>query len=301
VPSIPLLLIPSHRIITELVRIVHYAISAAVLKFDVLDFITFLRYIIYVYNMPKQDSIFENNHRSLMKIRGSEKKRLAATMHAFTVLTLFLALAQPVYSQGSPIGAQGRAIEIFYIGRDLESRGSAQEAGAYYTEVIRICTDEISRNAANRDTYTALTWALQRQRNFGDVIIWGERGLRLFADEYRIIETMGEAYFYLDDYDNSLRFMQRYVSSEPMGDRVSVAYFFIGEIYRLEGKYRLADMAYSTAVTLHPGESLWWYRLGLARENSGEALPAADAFEQALRLNPGYQAAREGLARVKHN
>jgi tetratricopeptide (TPR) repeat protein len=214
-------------------------------------------------------------------------------MQTLAILILLFTLVLPVHSQ------EGQAIAIYHTGRDMERQGRMQEAEAYYNETIRICNDEISRNAANRDTYTALTWALQRKTNYGDVIIWGERGLRLFADEYRILETMGEAYFYLNDYGNSLRFMQRYVNASPIGDRVSIAYFFIGEIYRLEEKYRLADMAYSTAVILQPEIALWWYRLGLVREHSGETLPASDAYQRALRLNPDYRLASEGLARVR--
>ena len=214
-------------------------------------------------------------------------------------ILVFFTFTLPVYSQSSQGAMQGPVINIYNIGRDLENRGRIQEANTYYNEVIRICSNEISQNAANRDSYTAFTWALLRQRNYGDVIIWGERGLRLYIDEYRILETIGEAYFYLDDYENSLRFMQRYVNSQPTGERVSVAYFFIGEIYRLEEKYHLADMAYTTAVRLQPAIALWWYRLGLAREHLGEPIPAADAYERALRLSPDYQAASEGLARIR--
>ena len=205
---------------------------------------------------------------------------------------LFLMLVLPLYSQS-------RAIEIFQIGRDLEGRGLIQEAESHYNEVVRICRDEISRNIATRDTYTAMTWALQRQGNFGEVISWGAQGLRLFANEYRIVQTMGEAYFYLNDFDNSLRFMQRYVNSVPTGDRVSVAYFFKGEIYRLERKFYLAEMAYSTAIRLQPAIALWWFRMGQVRESFGEGLLAAEAYGQALRLNPNYQLAADGLARVR--
>jgi tetratricopeptide (TPR) repeat protein len=223
---------------------------------------------------------------------------IGACMKEFVVVILFLNLALAVHSQ-SASAAQGEAIDIYHIGRDLESRGRVQEADNHYNDVVRMCTNEISRNIANRDTFTALTWALQRQRKYEDVIRWGVEGLRLFAGEYRILETMGEAYFYLDDYGNSLRFMQLYLNAQPRGERVSVAYFFIGEIYRLEGKYRLADMAYTTAVRLEPGVALWWYRLGLVREYAGEALPAVEAYERALRLNPDYQAASEGLSRLR--
>jgi len=206
----------------------------------------------------------------------------------------FLLLISPVFSQNNR-----DVISLYRTGRDLESRNQMSEANYYYNEAIRICVDEISRNAASRDIYTALTWALQRQKRYKDVITWGERGLRLYSDEYRIMETMGEAYFYLDDWDESMRFMQRYANSVPQGERTSVAYFFIGEIYRYKGLYRHADIAYSTAVRLEPNVALWWYRLGLAREGAGDFSQAVAAFERALRINPDYQEAENGLARTR--
>jgi tetratricopeptide (TPR) repeat protein len=191
------------------------------------------------------------------------------------------------------------AIWNFHTGRNLESLNRMSEADVYYNEAVRIANDEIARNVANRDTYTALTWALQRQQKYSDVITWGERGLRLFADEYRIVETMGEAYFYLNDHDESLRFMQRYTNSVPQGGRASVAYFFIGEIYRFRGHFRHADIAYTTAVRLEPGVDLWWFRLGSVREALGDFPQAVIAYERALALNPDHQAASNGLARTQ--
>jgi tetratricopeptide (TPR) repeat protein len=162
-----------------------------------------------------------------------------------------------------------------------------------------MCQDEVARNIASRDTYTAITWALQRQQKYREVITWGDRGLRLFADEYRIMETMGEAYFYLDDYDRSLNSMQRYANALPQGERISVAYFFIGEIYRLRRQFRHADIAYTTAVRLEPNISLWWYRLATVRESIGDPSPAAEAYQRALRLNPSHSESIAGLARVQ--
>jgi tetratricopeptide (TPR) repeat protein len=205
----------------------------------------------------------------------------------------FFLLISPAFTQNNR-----DVISLYRTGRDLESRNRMGEADYYYNEAIRISVDEISRNAASRETYTALTWALQRQRKYQDVITWGERGLRLYSDEYRIMETMGEAYFYLDNWDESLRFMQRYANFVPQGERTSVAYFFIGEIYRYKGQYLHADIAYSTAVRLEPNVALWWYRLGTVREAAGDFSQAVTAYERALRLNPGYQEAENGLART---
>jgi tetratricopeptide (TPR) repeat protein len=189
-------------------------------------------------------------------------------------------------------------MENYRRGRDLEDLTRMNEANYYYNEAIQQCLDEVSGNTASRTTYTVLTWTLQRQRRYSEVITWGERGLKLFPDEYRIVETMGEAFFYLDDYASSLSYMQRYTNALPQGDRVSVAYFFAGEIYRIKQKYLHADIAYTTALRLEPNLALWWYRLGSVREEIGDKNPAIDAYQQALRLNPNYNEARNGLERL---
>jgi tetratricopeptide (TPR) repeat protein len=191
------------------------------------------------------------------------------------------------------------ALRSYRTGRDLEARDRLEEAGRYYEEAVRICIAELNQNPANMDSYTVLTWALRRQEKHAEVISWGERALRIGGSDYRIVETMGEAYFYLSQYDDSLLFMQRYVNSLPQGERAPVAYFFIGEIYRIQRKFRHADIAYTTALRLDPSPALWWYRLGSVRESAEEYAPAAEAYERALRINPAYEEARQGLDRSR--
>ncbi|GHV74181.1 hypothetical protein AGMMS49940_14830 [Spirochaetia bacterium] len=211
-------------------------------------------------------------------------------------LLLLLLGATPVFSQNT---TRPDALRSYRIGRDLESRDRIAEANQYYDEAVRICRDEIAQNASNMDSYTVLTWALQRQKKYAEVITWGQRGLAVNNAEYRIIETMGEAYFYLNRYEDSLRSMQRYVNAIPQGERSSVAYFFIGEIFRFQKKFHRADIAYTTAVRLEPGSALWWYRLGSVREEVREFKPAMEAYQRALRLNPNYREATEGLERSR--
>jgi len=215
-----------------------------------------------------------------------------------TLLLVSIFLLFSLYEVTAQESATDRAMQSYYSGRDLESRNRMNDAAPYYNEAVRLCQDEVARTAANADTYAVISWTLQRQRRYADVIAWGARGLRLYPEEYRIIETMGEAYFYLDDYDNSLKSMQRYTNARPQGERASVAYFFIGEIYRLQSKWRHADIAYTTALRLESGIALWWYRLATVREAAGDRSASAEAFRRTLALDPGYAAASEGLARV---
>jgi tetratricopeptide (TPR) repeat protein len=215
------------------------------------------------------------------------------------VVCLFL-IAFELQGQTTGTAAQPlTAIENYRRGRELESQNRASESAVYYNEAIRLCQDEITRSVANRTTYTVMAWTLQRQGKYSEVITWGERGLRLFPDEYRIIEIMGEAFFYLGNYERSLLYMQRYTNALPEGERVSVAFFFIGEIFRLTQRYRHADIAYTTALRFEPGIALWWYRLASVREQIGDRTPAIDAYQRSLRLNPNYREARDGLARLQ--
>jgi tetratricopeptide (TPR) repeat protein len=217
-------------------------------------------------------------------------------LSAMVLLTCLAGLCSSAFAQNS---GTATAIQNYRTGRDLEARGRMNEATVYYNEAIRICNDEIARNAATRDTYAVYAWTYQRLQRYSEVIRWGERGLRLYPDDYRVVEVMGEAYFYLNNYDTCLRFMQRYADALPQGDRTSVAYFFIGEIYRLTQKYHLADIAYTMAVYLEPNSALWWYRLGSVREAASEFSYAITAYERALRLNPNYRDASAGLERSR--
>ncbi|MDR2601137.1 MAG: tetratricopeptide repeat protein [Spirochaetaceae bacterium] len=190
------------------------------------------------------------------------------------------------------------AMSNFRTGRDLEGQGRLDEAENYYQEAVQICFNEINGKTATVDTYAALSLTLLRQEKYADVITWGEQGLKL-RNDYRIVEAMGEAYFFLGNYNSSLRCMQRYVNGLPEGERAGTAYFFIGEIYRIQKKFRYADTAYTIAVKLQPSLPLWWYRLGTVREGAGEKSAAREAYEQALKISPGYSRAAEGLERLR--
>jgi tetratricopeptide (TPR) repeat protein len=211
------------------------------------------------------------------------------------LLCVLAMTAFPLAAQNARPDAQAS----YNTGRDLEAQGRAAEAETYYREAVRICNDEISSGIANADTYAVLTWTLQRQRKYSEVISMGERALRQ-GNDLRVVETMGEAYFYLENLDASRRQMERYVNALPQGGRASVAYFFMGEIFRVQGKNLSADIAYTTAIHIEGGTvALWWYRLGEVREASKEYRAAIEAYEAALKVTPNYQRASEGLQRSR--
>lgn len=190
------------------------------------------------------------------------------------------------------------ALKLYRNGRDLEAIGRINDANKMYNEAIDVCKDDLIVNSKNMDAYTVYAWALNRLQEHQKTVDLCKEALKITSD-YRVIEIMAESYFYLDNYSESLKNMEKYIDLAPRGERISVAYFFVGEIFRLTGKPNKADIAYSAAVHLEPGLSLWWYRLGLVREELGEKKSASQAFERALRLRPDYKEATDGLNRVR--
>lgn len=173
-----------------------------------------------------------------------------------------------------------------------------------YDKAAEVCLKELEsypEDAVSRrmDSYSVLCWSLLQQKKYNEVIQYGEEALKLSYYDYRIIEVLGEAYFMTGKTLKALDFFQRYTVLNPTGDKVSIAYYFMGEIFIQLGEYNHADIALTTAL-YHKGDiSKWWSRLGYAREMAEEYESALVAYEKALALQPGLEDAEKGLERVK--
>jgi len=190
------------------------------------------------------------------------------------------------------------ALKLFRNGRDLEAAGRVEDAKATYSQAIEVCKAELTDNPKNMDAYTIYGWALVRLGKNQDAVNISLEALKGASDS-RITETLAEAYFFLGNNKESLKYMEKYIDASPRGDRISTAYFFTGEIYRMSKQLNRAELAYSTAVFLEPSISLWWYRLGTVRESLGDKPKAFEAYQRSLKLRPDFKEANEGLNRVR--
>lgn len=198
--------------------------------------------------------------------------------------------------QPSPVKLD--ALELYREGRDFESAQRYADAREKYLKSAEVCREEIKENSRNIESYVVLGWSLIRLEQYSEAVKISNTALAISPKENRITETLAEAYFYLDNYTESLKLFEQYVNALPNGDRASTAYFFIGDIYRLKGKYEHADIAYSIAVRKSPGIALWWYRLGMVREMAGKKEEAKIAYGKALEYRPIYQEASDALRRL---
>lgn len=210
-----------------------------------------------------------------------------------SLLILALAVFAALPAQDKP-----DALRLYRNGRDLEAAGRTDDAKAAYTQAIDVCKLDLTANPKNMDAYTIYGWSLVRLGKYQETIDLSLESLKI-AQDPRVMETIGEAYFFQRNFKDSLKFMEKYVDAAPNGERIATAYFFVGETYRLTKMYNKAEISYSAAVHKEPAVSLWWYRLGSMREALGDKKNAQAAYERALRLRPDYKEASDGLSRVR--
>ena len=116
--------------------------------------------------------------------------------------------------------------------------------------------------------------------------------------DHRVMQSLGEASYFLGKNEAALSWFRLYVSTVPEGARVAQSYYLMGETYLRLERYEHADIAFAAALHHTPANARWWARLGYARERKSDWTWALAAYDEALRLNPRLQEAIDGKARV---
>jgi tetratricopeptide (TPR) repeat protein len=168
-----------------------------------------------------------------------------------------------------------------------------------YERAVQICQEEIALDPANLESYVVACWSLLRLGRYAETLRFARTARSLNRYDARVVEILGEVYYFQGNNNEALQYFQEYVNLAPGGQRIETVYYYIGEIYIRMGKYRHADIALSTAVHWVPGNASWWTRLAFARENAGDLTEAVAAYERALALNSQLSDARRGLDRAR--
>lgn len=168
-----------------------------------------------------------------------------------------------------------------------------------YERAIQICRDDISVNPNSLESHVVICWALSRLNRYEEALRFARAGRVINRHDARIVEILGEIHYFQGLNDEALQYFQEYISLVQEGQRIEMIYYYMGEIYIRQGKFRHADISFTTAVHWVPGNAEWWVRLAYARENSGDLSSALEAYERALSLNPQMTDARRGLDRIR--
>jgi predicted Zn-dependent protease len=168
-----------------------------------------------------------------------------------------------------------------------------------FERAVQICRDEINENPNNIESHVVICWSLIRLNRYEEALRYARSGRAIHRFDIRITEILGEVHYYQGLNNEALQYFQEYVSLAPEGQRIEMVYYFMGEIYIRQGRFRYADIALTTAVHWVPGNAAWWVRLAYARENAGDLSSALEAYERALSLNSQLTDAQRGIDRIK--
>lgn len=168
-----------------------------------------------------------------------------------------------------------------------------------YAESVAVCEQELVANPNRVESYVVMCWSLVRNKQYSEAEQRALQGLKISAYDLRLTEVLGEARYFLGKNNGAMEQFQKYVASAPeSGSRVGTAYYYMGEIYIRQARYQHADIALSAAVRKEPLLENWWIRLGYAREMAQNYREAANAYDEALRLNSSSIEAERGRNRV---
>lgn len=167
-----------------------------------------------------------------------------------------------------------------------------------YEEARVQCLTEISQDPVNIESYVVLGWSLVALGRHADAEVYASKAYDEVRKDPRVMETLGEASYFLGKNDQALRWFQAYITALPEGARVASSYQYMGEIYIRTSRWGHADIAFRTALQFEPSNARWWTRLGYAREMGGDLRYSLEAYDAALKINPGLTDALLGRERV---
>ncbi len=192
-----------------------------------------------------------------------------------------------------------KALQAYQYGRQLQMAGKEADASKAFTSSLAAIEKLIAAEPGKADYLSLQCWDLFRLGRHKDVVAAAQKALRTIKD-FRIIETLAESLYFLERSDEALKYFASYFELAPAREeRMSSAYYYVGECYMRLKKYEHADIAFSTATSIEKGMYYWWYRLGVAKENLGQYKRAYEMYGKALSLAPSFKFAKEGQARVK--
>ena len=170
-----------------------------------------------------------------------------------------------------------------------------------YERAVQICRDEIAANPVNLESHVVICWSLIRLNRYEEALRYARAGRNIHNRDVRIIQILGEIHYYMGNNNEALQFFQEYASLAPEGARIADVYYFMGEIFIRQGRFRHADIALTTAVHWLPTNAAWWVRLAYARENAQDLSSALEAYERALASNSQLTDAQRGIDRIRRS
>lgn len=175
-----------------------------------------------------------------------------------------------------------------------------------------------------------LAVAYLRQNKNAEALRELEESERLSQGDMALLESIGESYFALKDYDRSLRSYNRVLETasrnvkilsrigeiyyskgdlerayesyrkvtqiQPATENARIAYLNMGNILDDAQRFEDAIKAYESAIAIRDNDDLAYYNLGIAYKHYDKSAMAINSWRKAIQINPGNIKARLAMA-----
>jgi arylsulfatase A-like enzyme/Flp pilus assembly protein TadD len=176
----------------------------------------------------------------------------------------------------------------FYLARSLLALGRFADAARHYDEATR-------RAPAHAEAWEGLARALRNLGRRSEARAAFESAVSLAAGSARLRLELGELLRDMGRPEEAIPLLQEAVGLDPDN---AEAWNALGTTIGGRGRLIEAEKCFREALRLEPKEHRHAYNLGLVLLRQGRADEAGSLFRRALEINPGFEPAREQLARL---
>jgi tetratricopeptide (TPR) repeat protein len=211
-----------------------------------------------------------------------------------------------IYSKGATFEKAGKpaeAIEVFVAGKDIPeishvcckaagrccmTLGLPKQAAAFYEEAWRI-------NPADYESWYGWAHACETWGDLPSIVAAYEAYAATCEPTAKILINWGRA---LELSGENERALACYTEAIRQDEAEANAYFNAGDLLYKLGQFQDAAHLYQTGLRHQPNHAQGWFVLGNTLAQLGIVKGAKIGYEQALVLDPSFEAARENLATV---
>lgn len=164
--------------------------------------------------------------------------------------------------------------------------GDYSQAISYYDKVVR----QLPGTADARNALAGMESIYQLQNRPSEYLAYldkvGMSGIKTASEKEGMIFDAAEQIYFSGNYANALRALRSYIDSYPEGEKVALAYFYMAESYRRQGKKEFAADAYEKSLETLQGEQVEEATANLAdlSYSLGHYDKAVGAYESLLEI-----------------
>lgn len=156
--------------------------------------------------------------------------------------------------------------------------------------------EKVKANPKDPKALTDLGWSYFKKDEYNQALAYYKQALDQDKDYFPAHLNLGLAYTQVKKYDLAVESLKTAISLSP---KSVTAHLNLGLVYNQTQKYQEAVNELSIADKESPGNVEIMYQLGLAYEGQQKYKEASDQYGGALKFDPKYTLAQQGLARVK--